>query len=527
MIRKYTLIFICSLYSLTSLGQATHQARIIWEQNIKSKALSDGLQIPLYEDASGIYYCKYGFQPVGLSYNIMHYSHAMKLITEEPVVVKNGRKYQKIEALEYINNKLYLFSSFKDKKLKRTSFYIQTIDKKTLKPNNDVKVIKEIPHIKGKVFNTTNLFVGQSIDKTQFYVVCSANYNNRIYSMKSRQKLGVFLIYDNNLNLLYETQPFKSSDNISLKSIILDSQKGLFLLVNRNQNTPEKLEIWNYQPNKSLKKAALNTDELYLSSLRLLKNKQQKLICTGLYAEKDADSWNGRYHQGSIFLQINPDNLEVEIKQFQNFVDQFPWLQPDKTTEKKPKNESKEIGLHKIQLYDVILKKDGGIFLVGEHRSTQYIGTDLSKQIYTHGNIVIINLSAKGKLLQGKTIYKKQQSSAPNSDRVFSYIRVHNPETDQLHFIFNDNPKNLKRKEGKPTTENPLYEYTGYNATKSDIVLVTLNDDGTQQKQLLSSPKQRNIFLVKNLIMKPSKLKLRVIGKKEEYFQIGTLYLSK
>lgn len=132
--------------ALLSFGQLqSKKVDILWgpeQKESKWSTLSDVLGY----DSTGIYALKkqksglYGYGFVS-SITLEHYNHKM-IKTKSVEIELEGKK--EFRFIIHENNEMYLFSSFHNRKLKSNMLYAQSINKKTLQLNHDVKKYQKL-----------------------------------------------------------------------------------------------------------------------------------------------------------------------------------------------------------------------------------------------------------------------------------------------------------------------------------------------------------------------------------------------
>ncbi len=165
-------------------------------------------------------------------------------------------------------------------------------------------------------------------------------------------------------------------------------------------------------------------------------NLNNKLIAGGLYSEKTKTKSHGYF-----YLNISPTNPEKFTLTFEPFDDEFV------STFLKKKVEASR-GLNEAVVQEIILRRDGGILMVGEQAvqsERQTVGAgSLGGGLghiyydYYYDDLFVISIHPDGKT-HWKTILHKKQYSYDDEAAYSSYFLLKTPKS--LKFIFNDEVK--------------------------------------------------------------------------------------
>jgi hypothetical protein len=186
-------------------------------------------------------------------------------------------------------------------------------------------------------------------------------------------------------------------------------------------------------------------------------NDERDIICGGFYSEKGTFSIKGSY-----FLKIDGQTQEIKAKSFKEFGIDFITQHMTQRQEKKAKKKAakgKNIELYEYDLDNIILRDDGGAYLIGEQFFVKVVTrtttgsnghTSTSTTTYYYFNdILVINMSPSGEIEWTEKIPKRQRTT--NDGGFFSSYAL-SVVKDKLYFVFNDHPKNLFYKAGQTHT---------------------------------------------------------------------------
>ena len=434
-------------------------------------------------------------------YEIARYNDNMALEKILPLELKEGKKWKTLDQVVYMKEEMVLFSSFKNQKLKKNFLFFQTIDKKTLKPNNDLKKIAEIDYSDNSRYNAGNYGFEMSRDSTKFMV-----YYNLPYNKKEKEKFG-FHVYDQQMNTLWNkniTLPY-TDKLFHVGDYELDNEGNVHIIgrifkdrvkLERFGKPNYKFEILSYyDQGNSLEKYQIQTEDKFLTDMQIAISDEQNIICSGFYSDE------GTYSvKGSFFFKIDRESKAIISKNYSEFSIDFitQHMKPGKQKRiKKRAKKGKNRELYEYDLRDIIIKDDGGIVMIAEQfyirvvtntrTNSNGITATTTSYHYYYNDIIVVNISADGTFKWTEKIAKKQHTV--NDDGHYSSYDVA-VVGDKLHFIFNDHKKNMEYKgDGKR-----LRYYKG-KKSKSLAVMVTLDANGKQSKKALFSVKDKKMYL--------------------------------
>ena len=169
-----------------------------------------------------------------------------------------------------------------------------------------------------------------------------------------------------------------------------------------------------------------------------------------------------------------------------------------------------------------LTKKDGGAFLIAEkyyirvHTSTNSKGVTTTYYTYHYDDIIAVSISAKGEIDWVKRIAKK---SGDRTGYYLSYALNFNRETNNLNFIFNDNPKNIEQ-----INDDPRKVKSVGNVKKSIATLVSINEEGNIRRTAMFSAKDLDkIILLPKINYRVSDTELITFGIKGKAYKFGKI----
>jgi len=223
----------------------------------------------------------------------------------------------------------------------------------------------------------------------------------------------------------------------------------------------------------------------------------KRLLAGGLYSDTSIDR-----AEGFFYLNIPPQNPENHLLTFQKFEDSFV-----KTLEEKEKNKNK--GIAEANIQDLVLRRDGGILMIGElnHRferrttgigSGGYYGSSGSPSTvdYYFDDIFLIAVHPNGQMHWKMILHKKQYSQ--DDDAMYSsYFLLKTPSA--LRFLFNDDIKYNNTVSEYVVTGNGKYDLNALMNTENQKLRLRFRDavQTASNEVLVPSERRSKLKLVR------------------------------
>ena len=500
---KKTLVLLLSfVLSLSLFSQTkTKKANILWgeEYKIPKKITLSGI---IGYDNTGIYALKYSASLFGgVKYYLDFIDNSMiRKNSEEINLEEENGKEKEYEFLINFHNKLMLFSSFNNQKDKTNYLFYQTMDKKALKPNLDIKKIAEISSEKGSRYNAGSFSYEISGDSSKLLI-----YYELPYQSGEKEKFG-FKVYDPSMNELWTkdiTLPYEDK-LFGIEDYEIDNKGNVYILgILYKDKVKEKRHG---QPNYSYLVLAYrnNGNDVteypivipgkFITDMQLTINETTgDIVCGGFYSDEGTFSIKGSY-----FLTVDKNSKNIKKESYNEFGIDFITQNMTEHKAKKVKKKAdkgKNIEMYQYDLHELVKKDDGGAVLIGEQYYVKVVTTTYTDSqghmrttttyYYFYNDIIVIDISPEGDILWTKKIPKKQITA--NDGGYFSSYALA-VVNDKLYFIFNDNPKNLYETQAGKTSN--------FNLRKEALtVLVEMNNEGEFTREALFSDKNARVIV--------------------------------
>ena len=405
------------------------------------------------------------------------YNNKMNLVLEKKINLSKEDK--EIVFTAYYHDKIYLFYRQFDSKTKKNTLYIETINKETLSLNNDSKKITEISCY--EKYSRGKYHFSISPDKSKF-MICAEFPGHKNTSKKFNILVfgkGFENIWNKEFTLDYDSYGF-DINNVLVNN---DGEAIIFSLNSvlkggvRSNNSREYFQVTIVKnEGESIAEIPLKNGLKRLIEPKILLSKNGDMICSGFYSD------NHNYDlDGCFFINISKNNDEIAASAFNEFEHNFIHAKMEDTKNGHTRVIETNI---EFQIKNIVQKEDGGIIFVGEKYSNY-------ETTHDYEDIVIINLSAEGKIIWKRIVRKKQLVS--NIDAFYSFVSYINNK--RTYLIFNDNEKNINNNEGdKIKAFKPR--------SPAVISIVEVDSNNNMNKNMLFDSNDAHVYLYPTDILK-------------------------
>lgn len=431
----------------------------------------------------------------GLDVTLEYYNRKMEPVKAIDLkkIKRDGKKVN-FEFVIYSDDKLYLFTSFKNQKLKKYFLFTQTIEKKTLKLNNDIKKVAEISYAGYSRYNAGDFHYRISRDDSKILI-----YYNLPYNKAGNEKYG-FHVLNQDMSLVWErpvTLTYKE-DLFEVNNVSVDNFGNTYLLGKlSDEKKGKKHEVdYEYQlitylnNGKDVSNYSIRLKDKFLKDVNFRVNDNKDIVCAGFYSAKKI--YNAV--EGFYYTLIDGKTRQVKHTKSVSFTLD---LMAQTLTEKEEKSLRKkhakggDVGLKYYVLDNIIFKEGGGVVLVGEQSYREKFtqgSTTYYKSIY--GSLILIDLTEEGEVNWSQKIRK--HNATPYKDGTIHVSYFMPIVNDKLYFIFNDN---IENKDKKLSERGKWYGFTGTRGDDSYLAMVEVDNLGDMKKEsLFISTKKEVLF---------------------------------
>ena len=357
-------------------------------------------------------------------------------------------------------------------------------------------------------------------------------YYNLPYDKNNVEKVGVH-VYDQNMDQLWrKTIRIPYTDELfTVEDFEVDNEGNVYvtgveykekLKVKRKGKPNYKYHVLSYTDNgKKDSDLPIEVEGKFLTDMKVRPNNEGQLLCGGFY------SGQGTYSvEGSFFLKVNASNGDVETASFEDFGIDFITQNLSARQEKKARKKDakgKTPELFQFDLDAMVMREDGGVVLVAEQYFVKVVTTTTTgangamstttNYHYYYNDLIVISVSPNGEI-EWNTKIPKFQHTVNDHGRVSSYAMA--VVDDKLHFIFNDNPKNL--------TLEPGQRIRNFGAGKETlVVLVTVDSNGGLEKEPLFSIRDTDVVTIPKVCRQIGDRELVVFGQRKKSHRLGVV----
>lgn len=359
---------------------------------------------------------------------------SMNVLKSVEVEMKyNSQNLQYVDILES-GDELILFTAYMDKKEGVAKLLGQKVSKTTLAPQKkhiEIAEVKVDSKVKG------NFLLRQSEDKLAFGVTF-LTYSKGL-QLNFDQEYH-FIAFNSNLEKLWEKHTdFDNLNVANIDEMVLDNVGNIFVgfstEFNRKSNTRD---YFLHQLSQEIKKVhPLSIEEEQIMTINLVP-KENYVYSVGLSKSIGAEDHNSCYS-----IQFDTHANEILKTSSAPFNADILLIGLDKTKADKLKNNLKKLkkeGIAGFFSESIVMKKDGGFFIVAEHLdfSTHFAtnpNLSMDRTEYIYNDLLLVEYAPNGEILNTSKIPKRQRGAAKNYLSYTLFMAKDNP-----HFIMNNTP---------------------------------------------------------------------------------------
>ncbi len=533
--RLIVLVLLISSSSLPFQHIFAQQTDAQWGAVVKESRRS-GILNYIGQDASGYYVLKgsRGSNTNGISFrrnflsetdnaSIVRLDENMNPAFEKELnVVESGKQLSILSAF-LIEEEMHLFSSFRNQKTKMKHIFVQSLDKNTLEPRNDIRQVTSVPY--------QNRFLSGKVDFTfsrdsSFMMV----YTNVESRRKDPDKFG-FNIFNQNMEPVWSKEVvLPVRENLFKVSDYLVDNEGNAYLVGKRYFRRERdrvkgqpgyeYVVFAYRSNgEEESEYVLNLSDHFLSDLHLEIAPNGDLICAGFYSDIDATN-----AKGTFYFTVDAVTQEIKQRSLYEFGLDFLTMnlsdrQGGKIERRAAKGKGNEI--NRFDIRDLVPRGDGGTVLVAEQYYVRVVtsydratGNTTVRYYYHYNDIVVISINPNGDI-EWATKIPKRQTSVNDNGYYSSYAMM--ITGGKLHFIYNDHKTNIVERR-----TNRLKNFR-LNNNKGIIALASVDSDGNVARLPLLSNRDASTICRPKMCSQISPAEMLIFGKRGKKTQFGSV----
>lgn len=481
-------------------------------------------------DVTGYYALRVGLGSGVLSNEgkifVEKYNMGMKLVKTGEIKLRYKKKDLEFEDIKLIGDKLYLFTSYRNKKRKINYLFAQTISKRTLKPRKDMQIVAQIPAKTSLTSSSFGIEFSRDSSKVLFF-------GQLPYQAKKQERYQIQVcnkdlepIWNKDIELPYVDQKF------SIENYRVDRDGNVHVLgviytdVNRKRRRGKptyRYTLLTYSPDGSLdKEYKIDLGNKFITDLTFRIQKDGNPVCAGFYSDKNSYSVRGTY-----FFKINKNTGEIYNQGVKDFDFEFlTALMSDRQKKKAERaeaenDEKRQAELFEYDLDKLILRSDGGAVLVAEQyyirvqnerfRDFNGLWQNRTDYHYHYNDVIVVNIAPDGNVDWATHVPKRQVTT--NDGGYFSSYSVA-VTGKAVYLVFNDNGKNFDK-------EKPVNKIFSFNGNRSVVALAEIKPDGTVNKYPLFSNREEGVLTRPKVSKQTRADELIIYGEKNRKYKFA------
>ena len=280
----------------------------------------------------------------------------------------------------------------------------------------------------------------------RFIPVYSEDKSKTLLFFTEKQDVMRAICFDNNnMELLWQTMVTPQDFNFyqNFLEVLVDNDGNMTIVTERDNYRTKRedhlYEFYHYDgiTDRLTRFSLPMEDKLTFDVVFKVDPLNKRLVVTGLYSGKNL----GR-SDGFFYINVDPYNPDSYVLESMEFPEEFIVTLLGKEADKSK-------GVPEALLRDIVLRKDGGVLLIGElSRTFERNGANVARNFYdTNGRfsvdyyydeIFVLSIHPSGQLHWSTVMHKKQYSQ--DDDGIYSSFFVFKTAS-SLRFLFNDEIK--------------------------------------------------------------------------------------
>ncbi|MEL7159283.1 MAG: hypothetical protein AAFN92_00885 [Bacteroidota bacterium] len=488
-------LFICAL--LPAQAETT-VPYVEFGPNLGQKRFSHLNKFLTSDGSGGVYALQAVAKKGGLAYDfaIGHYDREMRLKESVPVA-RDDKSFEDAFAL---GDQLVVLSSSTDKRAKKHNLYATVYHRESLKPSGQPQLVLSAPQPTGlmnKMYKTSapkRFTIKLTPDSSQLVIVHNGALpvgGMKVFPPKKNPGSVTVAVLNSELETVWQ-QHYElpvTDYAFALSDIATDNSGAVSLLYSykargsrhRQQGDGMRnayFQLWHLSgKDGALSSLDLDAEGHSLGSLSLAAAPSgNRIAVAGYFGEKASPS----AAMGTASFLVNPLDMGGTTTRFQDFSTEI--LHPSKKEKAK--------SIPSLFVFRSKLSDEGELLLLGEQRSLEPSRNGSSFAAITYDDIVFSQLSGDVGEQVNVRVRKQQKTQA---DAVFASAAVLFSKMGTI-LLFNDHKANVNRAPDEKIM--PFHYYHSDMVT----VMVTIGEDGSQEKELLFTGEETDAFLRPDLV---------------------------
>jgi hypothetical protein len=438
-------------------------------------------------DADNYYVLKY----YGGEYHLEKLDRYLNFLREERLKLYEGIKTYDLETIVHFHGEMYLFATHR--KFAETDLLCQKIDKETLLPATEFKVLATVKFIRG---NWADFHFALSRYETKLLIA------GQIKLSWEKVLHNEFYVFDKGMEMLWGKKDYYDFNGQGPREskFVVDEEGNVSILsltkresiISVFRELKNSYVIHRYtEEGRTFHEYPLTLENRYIRGLKIIGGERGELICAGLYSDLFRTGVGGTF-----FFKIDPESGIIYDNQSQAFSADMLSALMDMNEPIMAKDE-----LMMYKLTDLVLRGNGNIVLVAEQ---------VFEQTYnTYNNLIVTCFDTTGQVYWTRVVPKRQDFDIrylveheeevgdyrdliretgiinENVENYCSYALIAPLNGNDITLIYNDHIRNLNPDEKQRNFSNPK---------KSYLAAVHINESGDLTKYALQPWKRKALY---------------------------------
>ncbi|MEN8230676.1 MAG: hypothetical protein ABFS38_21145 [Bacteroidota bacterium] len=434
---------------------------------------------------------------------IARFDRDLNEVGKQEIILENDNRKRTFHGVSLAKNRLYLFSAFQNEEHKKHYLFVQTINKETLLPEDNMRKIGEIDYSGVNKYYETQFHQELSPDSTKILV-----YYNLVNKDDENIRYGMY-VYSSDMELIWKKEhvvPEISGGVFSFQRFRIDNEGNVYLkgtnftdLDNYYETAAFKdreffskdifyadvpnyvTQLYRFSADGTQQHVNISLPDKFVRSLTFLPEADGALFCAGVWSDPGTISARGTF---TCALDFNSKKIsQLNSMEFGQDMIELGFDEKELQKFRKSIDNKQEWDPFDYLLSDVMSTGNGDKYFVAE----QYIrGTKIEKSghmityrsIFLHNDLFVTRLNEDNSIGKIQKISKRQYG--PTVDHFNSYALLE--KENHLYFAFMEIMK-----------KNTMLK----NAEPGNTYLVELSEAGSITKSVIPEVEAKNrLFLL-------------------------------
>ena len=434
---------------------------------------------------------------------IAKFDRELNEVVKQEIVLENDNRKRQYHGACLVKDRLYVFSAFQNEEHKKHYLFVQSLDKQTLLPGDEMKKIGEIDYSGINKYNETQFHLELSPDNSKILV-----YYNLVNKDDENLRYGMY-VFSSEMELIWKKEhmiPEISGGVFSFQRFRIDNEGNVYLkgtnytdLDNYYETAAFKdreffsndifyadvpnyvTQLYRFSADGTQEYVNISLPDKFVRSLTFLSEEDGKLFCAGIWSDPGTISARGTF---TFSLDFNSKKIsQLSSMEFGQDMIELGFDEKELTKFRKSIDNKQEWDPFDYQLSDIKSTENGKKYFIAEQNIR---GTKVEKSgnmttyrsIFLHNDLFVTGLNKDRTIGKIQKISKRQYG--PTVDYFNSYALLEKDK--HLYFAYMEIMK-----------KNTMLK----NAEPGNTYLVELSEDGSIRKSVIPEVEAKNrLFLL-------------------------------